>query len=358
MCALKVYKVGGVVRDTLLGLQPKEVDWVVVGATAEHMLSLGFKQVGRDFPVFLHPKTNEEYALARTERKVASGHQGFQCFSDPNVTLEEDLLRRDLTINAIAESEEGILIDPFQGQADILKKQFRHVSPAFIEDPLRVLRVARFAARLPAFQIHSETLALMTQMVEDGLLKELTPERVWKELSRALTEVAPQRFFQVLDQCNATQDLWPKMDFNIDALTMLSKKSEDALPRFAILFWGMDQTRVKLFAQQWRIPTTYLSFADMIAKTYSGIEAAEQSPAHLVAFFDQLDVRRKKDQLELWLTIVAQQASSTKASWYKKALTLYFSVNEALISQTCESPQHIKAAIHAHRVKAVSALFT
>lgn len=357
MAGFKVYKVGGVVRDTLLGLTPKEVDWVVVGATAAEMLALGFKQVGKDFPVFLHPETNEEYALARTERKIASGHQGFECFSDPGVSLEEDLQRRDLTINAIAQAENGDLIDPFKGQRDIEDKQFRHVSPAFIEDPLRVLRVARFAARLPDFQVHAETLALMKQMVNDGMLQELTPERVWKELGRALTEVAPERFFQVLEQSDALQALWPAMHFDVNALTDFARYQHEVIGRFAILFWGQDPQLVKAFAQQWRVPTAYSSFADMIAKTSDCMGNPMQSPAQLVTFLDQLDVRRKQDQLKLWLDILAQKTSKETAAWYEAALALYFSINEAEISQACAIPQHIKGAIRDHRIQAVAPMF-
>lgn len=205
--------VGGAVRDALLGLPITERDWVVVGVTPEQMLAQGFKQVGKDFPVFLHPKTQEEYALARTERKQGLGYHGFSCFSDPKVTLEEDLLRRDLTVNAMAQCADGLIVDPFDGQADLAHRVLRHVSPAFSEDPLRVLRVARFAAKLAQFHFHiaDETLALMRQMVTSGELASLTPERVWLETVKALQTQSPQVYFEVLYQVGALQQLMPEI---------------------------------------------------------------------------------------------------------------------------------------------------
>lgn len=210
---MQIYLVGGAVRDRLLGLPVKERDWVVVGATPEQMKARGFRQVGKDFPVFLHPETGEEYALARTERKTAPGYHGFAVHAAPGVTLEEDLLRRDLTINALAEDAEGRIIDPYGGQADLKARRLRHVSPAFAEDPVRILRVARFAARLAplGFEVAEETAALMRAMVEAGEVDALVPERVWQELVRALAEPAPERFFEVLRGCGALARLFPEI---------------------------------------------------------------------------------------------------------------------------------------------------
>ncbi len=208
---MKVYQVGGSVRDRLLGLPVQDRDWVVVGSTPEAMRALGYRQVGRDFPVFLHPQTGEEYALARTERKTAPGYHGFAVHADPGVTLEEDLRRRDVTVNAMAMDEAGTLVDPFGGQEDLCRRLLRHVSPAFVEDPVRVLRVARFAARL-GFSVAAETLALMRSMVEAGEVDALTPERVWAELERALGEPDPGRFFGVLRECGALARLFPEID--------------------------------------------------------------------------------------------------------------------------------------------------
>ncbi len=210
---LKIYLVGGAVRDKLLGRPVTERDWVVVGANVDTMQAQGFRQVGRDFPVFLHPETGEEYALARTERKRGHGYGGFVVHASEEVTLEEDLARRDLTINAIAEDANGQTIDPFGGQADLSRRMLRHVSPAFAEDPLRVLRTARFAARYHhlGFHIAPETLALMTELSISGELNHLTAERIWQELSRALMECAPSVFLSVLEQCHALKQIFPEL---------------------------------------------------------------------------------------------------------------------------------------------------
>lgn len=211
---MQIYKVGGAVRDRLLGREISEIDWVVVGASAEQMLELGYRPVGADFPVFLHPQSGEEYALARTERKSGRGYGGFTFYASPDVTLEQDLIRRDLTVNAMAEDEQGQLYDPYGGQHDLANKLLRHVSPAFAEDPLRVLRVARFAARYAplGFRVAPETLELMRQLSESGELNALTPERSWKEISRALMEPRPDVFIQVLHECGALKVLLPEVD--------------------------------------------------------------------------------------------------------------------------------------------------
>ncbi len=241
----QIYRVGGSVRDELLGLPAGDRDWVVVGATPEQMLAQGFQAVGKDFPVFLHPQSHEEYALARTERKTAPGYKGFAVHFSPDVTLEDDLLRRDLTINAIARAADGSLVDPFHGQADIQARIFRHVSPAFREDPVRILRLARFAARFPDFTIAPETLALMREMTAAGEVHALVAERVWQELSRGLMSQRPSRMLQVLDQTHALRILLPHLpapETQPDWLKALdaSAAAHDPLPvRFAILMAGM-----------------------------------------------------------------------------------------------------------------------
>ena len=212
----KTYIVGGAVRDALLGLPIQDRDYVVVGSTPAEMLAEGFRPVGKDFPVFLHPKTNQEYALARTERKTAAGYKGFVFHTDEHVTLEQDLIRRDLTINAMAQDEDGIIHDPFGGQQDLQQRVFRHVSAAFAEDPVRILRLARFAARFSVapydFSIAPETMALMTEMVNAGEVDALVPERVWQELARGLMEATPSRMFEVLRACGALKRLMPELD--------------------------------------------------------------------------------------------------------------------------------------------------
>ena len=209
---MQVFCVGGAVRDELLGLVVKDRDFVVVGSTPAEMESLGYKAVGKDFPVFLHPQTHEEYALARTERKTAKGYKGFQVHAAPDVTLEQDLARRDLTINAIAKDDTGQLIDPYHGLDDLKNKMLRHVSPAFSEDPVRILRAARFAARFTDFSVAPETLALMRDMVENGEVDALVPERVWQELAKGLMEAQPSRMFGMLRACGALQKVMPELD--------------------------------------------------------------------------------------------------------------------------------------------------
>jgi len=208
------YLVGGAVRDTLLGRPVTEKDWVVIGETPESMLNLGFRPVGKDFPVFLHPKTKEEYALARTERKTAPGYKGFSVHAAPDVTLEQDLLRRDLTINAMAMTPEGQLVDPYGGQRDLEQRLFRHISPAFAEDPVRILRIARFAARYAqlGFNVAAETRGLMQDMVNNGEVDHLVPERVWAELVKALNEPTPAAFFHTLRDCNALARILPELE--------------------------------------------------------------------------------------------------------------------------------------------------
>jgi tRNA nucleotidyltransferase (CCA-adding enzyme) len=212
MSGMKVYAVGGCVRDALLGRPVVDRDWVVVGATPQQMLDAGYTPVGRDFPVFLHPRTHQEYALARTERKTAPGYHGFAFHAAPDVTLEDDLARRDLTINAMAQADDGTLVDPHGGQRDLAARVLRHVSPAFAEDPVRILRLARFAARFADFTVAPETLALMRQMVEAGEVDALVPERVWQELARGLMEEAPARMLTVLRECGALARLLPELD--------------------------------------------------------------------------------------------------------------------------------------------------
>ena len=211
---MEIYLVGGAVRDRLLGLAVTDRDWVIVGGDPHHLKAQGYRPVGKDFPVYLHPESHEEYALARTERKTGPGHTNFECDAGPTVTLEQDLYRRDLTINAIAEDPVGRLIDPFHGQDDLENRILRHVSPAFSEDPLRVLRVARFAARFPEFTIHPDTHQLMREMVERGDLQTLTPERVFIETEKALATDAPYNYFRTVDEAGAGNILWPEIKLN------------------------------------------------------------------------------------------------------------------------------------------------
>ncbi|MEN4930898.1 multifunctional CCA addition/repair protein [Erwinia billingiae] len=336
---MKTYLVGGAVRDALLNLPVKDKDWVVVGASPEEMLSQGYEQVGRDFPVFLHPETHHEYALARTERKSGSGYTGFVCYSAPDVTLEQDLQRRDLTINAIAQDEQGRLYDPYGGKADLDQRLLRHVSAAFNEDPLRVLRVARFAARFAHlnFVVAEETQALMRWMAESGELNTLTPERVWKETEKALETRNPQVYFQVLRDCGALAVLFPELDnlYGVPApakwhpeidtgihtlmtLAIAAQLSPDIAVRFATLFhdvgkaltppekWpshhGHGPAGVPLVAalcQRLRVPNAIRDLALLVTEFHDLVHTVErQSAETLVALFDRIDAWRKPQRVE------------------------------------------------------------
>lgn len=288
---MKTYLVGGAVRDRLLGIEPGERDWVVVGAAPEEMLDAGYRRVGRDFPVFLHPETHEEHALARTERKSGRGHHGFAIDASPAVTLEQDLARRDLTINAMAQDADGTVIDPYGGRRDLEARLLRHVSPAFAEDPLRVLRVARFAARFAplGFRVADETLALMRDMAASGELETLVPERVWQELQRALESPAPLRFFEVLVECGALEPVLPEMVQLFDgrargpgpgALEAATQRSDDPSVRLAALTHPLDPDGALLtLAHRLPIPKQWSELARLAARWCPRCDAAEQSGA-------------------------------------------------------------------------------
>jgi len=346
---MNCYLVGGAVRDQLLGLEISERDWVVVGATAGQLERQGYKEVGRSFPVFLHPETREEYALARRETKIAPGYRGFEVDFGPEVTLEEDLARRDLTINAMAEDAEGHLIDPYGGQRDIEQRMLRHVSPAFREDPVRILRAARFAARFHGlgFGLAPETLALMRAMVADGEVAALVPERVWQETARALAEDAPQRFFEILRECGALKvvfpeidRLWgvpqperwhPEIDTGVHVMMVLEQAarfSSKAEVRFAALthdlgkgvtpkkYWprhsGHEAASVRLVGEmcdRLGAPRRFRALAEQVAR-FHGVchRAAELCPETLLKVLEALGAFREGSMLEDFL--VACEADS------------------------------------------------
>ena len=336
---MKTYLVGGAVRDALLSLPIKDKDWVVVGATPDEMINAGYQQVGRDFPVFLHPQSREEYALARTERKSGFGYTGFSCYAAPDVTLEQDLQRRDLTVNALAQTENGDIIDPYGGQRDLQQRILRHVSPAFAEDPLRVLRVARFAARYAhlSFRIADETMTLMREMTAAGELAHLTPERVWKETENALRSPNPQVFFQTLRDCGALAVLFPEIDalFGVPApakwhpeidtgvhtlmtVTMAAMLSPDVDVRFATLchdlgkgltppeLWprhhGHGPAGVRLVAgvcERLRVPNEIRDLAKLVAEYHDLIHTFPMlQPKTIVKLFDAIDAWRKPQRVE------------------------------------------------------------
>jgi tRNA nucleotidyltransferase (CCA-adding enzyme) len=304
---MDTYLVGGAVRDQLLGLPVEERDWVVVGATAEAMRELGYRQVGRDFPVFLHPDTAEEYALARTERKSGRGHHGFEVHSDPEVTLEEDLRRRDLTINAMALEDDGTLIDPYGGAADIEARVLRHVSPAFAEDPLRVLRVARFAARLGplGFTLHPSTLALMRNMTAGGELDTLPRERIWVEFEKALAAPAPARFIDTLEQCGAAEWLLPGLpDINAacSRLTVAASASTSPELRFAVLFYGISAGTAEAVCRKLQPPRRFREPAALLAALSDSLPRVACLPAEArLALLEQADAFRRPERFDLLL---------------------------------------------------------
>lgn len=295
---MQCYLVGGAVRDKLLGYPHHERDWVVVGATPQEMLHAGFKPVGRDFPVFLHPHTREEYALARIERKSGHGYHGFTFYSSPDVTLEQDLERRDLTINAIAEDEHGNLIDPYGGQRDLQQRLLRHIAPAFAEDPLRVLRVARFTARYfhLGFRIADETLELMKAIVAAGEIEHLVAERVWKETERALIERDPAVYFDVLRQCGALARLCPELETtSFDNLTHAAELSKTVAIRFAALCAQLARSAAIAFCARIKTPNDCRDLALLAIdhiETITGCNSAEKAQI----LFDKTDAWRRPER--------------------------------------------------------------
>jgi tRNA nucleotidyltransferase (CCA-adding enzyme) len=301
---VQIYLVGGAVRDQLLGLPIKERDWVVVGATEDEMLAQGYIKVGKDFPVFLHPKTKEEYALARTERKTGKGYYGFACYAEPDVTLEQDLLRRDITINAMAQDDRGNIIDPYHGQDDLKQRLLRHVSPAFSEDPVRILRVARFAARFAdlGFHVAEHTLILMREMVNNGEVDALVPERVWQEWQRALSAVQPVVFLEVLNDCGALARLFPQFSHDQtqlqktrEILRDTSTRTTDPLMRFAASVLYADSLEV--LCAHLRVPNEYRELALLVQKHHLTIMQVHQ-PNEMLKLLSALDAWRRPERFQ------------------------------------------------------------
>jgi tRNA nucleotidyltransferase (CCA-adding enzyme) len=328
---MQVYLVGGAVRDELLGRAVRERDWVVVGATPDELERLGYRAVGRDFPVFLHPETHEEYALARLERKVGPGYRGFVTDSSPAVTLEQDLGRRDLTINAMARDGAGRIIDPHGGQADLGARVLRHVSPAFAEDPVRILRVARFAARFAGlgFTVAPETLALMRTMVASGEAGALVSERVWRELERALGEPAPQRCLEVLRDCGALAVLLPEIASPaasaaaIGALTTAAARGAPTPVRWAALLAGLPLAQIEALCARLRVPNEYRELALLAARLgaylhdsagapgrVSADENADANAEWLLGLLELADAFRRPERFAQWLEVLALQSST------------------------------------------------
>ena len=347
---MKVYLVGGAVRDELLGLPVKERDYVVVGATPEEMVRLGFKPVGKDFPVFLHPKTHEEYALARTERKSGRGYKGFTVHASPEVTLEEDLKRRDLTINAMARAEDGTLIDPFHGKDDLSNGVLRHVSGAFAEDPVRILRVARFAARY-AFSVHAETQALMRRMVDSGEADYLVSERVWQEFSKGLAEKHPGKMFEVLAGCGLQQKQLPE-------IKEIPTQFSGSIPvRFALLTWPLGESQVKALCERLRVPNEVRELALAAAKNRATLRASDTaSPSVLLGLFKNADAFRRPQRFAELLEAARLAEPRVDIERVRRALQAASAVDAGAIAAQAASPAEIGPLIDRARLEAIKGL--
>lgn len=398
---MKTYIVGGAVRDELLGYAVKDKDYVVVGSTPEQMVAAGYKPVGKDFPVFLHPNTHDEYALARTERKTAKGYKGFSIHASPEVTLEEDLARRDLTINAIAKSDDGELIDPFNGLSDIQSRTLRHVSNAFAEDPVRILRAARFSARLTAFSLAPETLALMRQMVDEGEVDALVAERVWQELAKGLMEAKPSRMFEMLRACGALRKilpeldrLWgvpqpeqhhPEVDTGVHVMMVVDYAAEKnfSLPvRFAALLHDLGKGTtpkemlprhigheersmhlVKDVCKRLRVPNDCKELAVMVAKFHGKLyQALQMRPDTLLEFLIQLDAIRQPDRFYAFLQACEADARgrtglgntpTPAADLMCKILTAAQSVDAGAVALGQSDYEKIRMAVFEARLAAI-----
>lgn len=355
---MQIYLVGGAVRDQLLGLPIKERDWVVVGATPSQMLALGFQPVGKEFPVFLHPETHEEYALARTERKTGKGYKGFTFHTDQGVTLEQDLARRDLTINAIAMDDEGNLIDPYHGQEDLKQKYLRHVSPAFQEDPVRILRVARFAARFTDFKIHADTLEFMRNMVKAGEVDALVKERVWQELQRALTYQQPLRFFTVLNDCDALKILFPELKLESAGMEKLAaaKTISDPTQRLALITHDLEVGEISTLAKRLHIPNNYRELMLLLAKL--GPKYAEldlNSAENILQITLAADALRRKERFNLFLELcqLCFDSSDTKKMLLQKALTAILAIPTTELQKQNLAGQEFALQLQALRLMAI-----
>jgi len=342
---VKAYVVGGAVRDELLGLPIKDRDHVVVGATPEEMVAQGFKPVGKDFPVFLHPATHEEYALARTERKSGRGYKGFTVHASPDVTLEDDLRRRDLTINAMAKSEDGTLIDPFGGKGDLKKRVLRHVSPAFAEDPVRILRVARFAARF-GFRVADETLEMMKQMVSSGEADHLVPERVWQEFSKGLAEKHPERMFEVLGKCSLRKKLLPE-------LRTRPRKFAGPVPvRFALLCWRLKKSQIEALCKRLRVPGEARELALLAAGNRKRLRAA--SPRQLLELLKRADAFRRPERFAELLQVAKLSGAKIAATKIERARRAAAAIDAASIAASAASPAEIPKLLDQSRVRAIA----
>jgi tRNA nucleotidyltransferase (CCA-adding enzyme) len=329
---VKAYVVGGAVRDELLGLPVEDRDYVVVGSTPEEMVRQGFRPVGKDFPVFLHPGTQEEYALARTERKSGRGYKGFTVHATPDVTLEEDLQRRDLTINAMAKAEDGSLIDPFHGKKDLEAGVLRHVSEAFAEDPVRILRVARFAARF-GFKVHEKTMQLMRDMVASGEADHLVAERIWQEFSKGLAEKHPEHMFDVLEACGFLKKFLPELTIEKERLRKAAESNSPLPVRFALLAWPLQDAEVEALCERLRAPNDVRDLALLACRNRERLRGARgASPQALLELLKAADAFRRKERFAELLE-VAHLSEDLETERVERALRAASAVNAGEIAK-------------------------
>jgi len=367
---MKIYAVGGSVRDELLGLPVTDRDYVVVGATPAEMVKLGYKPVGKDFPVFLHPQTKEEYALARTERKTARGYHGFEFHAAPDVTLEEDLARRDLTINAIARDDAGNIIDPFGGAADLQARVLRHVGPAFAEDPVRILRVARFAARF-GFAIAPATLQQMREMVAHGEADALVAERVWQELARGLMERRPSRMFEVLAECGAAAVVLPELAGlagtagarRLAALDTAAERAVGLAARFALIAMHAEERAIEVLCERLRVPQDCRELALLAARYCADVRNADKLPVDALLWLLQAtDAWRRPERFTQLLEVCAvaadRPASAAAVARLRDALAAARAVDAGAVARNCANAQEIKERVAQARAAAIKDAFT
>ena len=351
---MKAYVVGGAVRDELLGLPLQDRDYVVVGATPQEMERQGFKPVGKDFPVFLHPKTKEEYALARTERKSGRGYKGFTVHAAPEVTLEDDLRRRDLTINAMAKAPDGTLIDPFHGRRDLEAGILRHVSEAFAEDPVRILRVARFAARF-GFRVADETMALMKRMVQSGEAQHLVPERVWQEFSRGLGEPYPHKMYEVLEACGLADTLFDDVK-PVPELLMRAAKANASVPvRFAVVAWPHKEPEVTAVCERLKAPNEVRELALLACRNRVALRATPlATPAALLELLKRTDALRRPERFAQLLEVADLANPKIDLGRLRRALAAANEVDAGAIAAKAPSPAEIARLVDEARERAIA----
>jgi tRNA nucleotidyltransferase (CCA-adding enzyme) len=351
---VKAYVVGGAVRDELLGLAVQDRDHVVIGATPEEMVRRGFTPVGKDFPVFLHPQTHEEYALARTERKSGRGYKGFTVYAAPDVALEDDLRRRDLTINAMAKAPDGALIDPFGGKRDLEAGVLRHVSEAFAEDPVRILRVARFAARF-GFRVADETMELMRAMVRSGEADYLVPERVWQELSRGLGERQPERMFEVLEACGLADRLFGAVKPVPPLLSLAARTNAPVPVRFAVIAWPHAEGEVETLCERLKAPNDVRELALLACRNRVALRAAPlATPAALLELLKRTDAFRRPERFAQLCAVARLAALGLDTARLERALAAAGAVDAGAIAAAAPGAADIARLIDEARTRAIA----